>query len=233
MPIPRVPIYIFDILRHHASMTYAHFLWRTYCPTENGFKASVTLHFQKKCVCQEMRCDHSGPVWTQRILAGNCGKPIIAKLAFFPSKFLLIILQLGEESNLEKKNCIFVASVSPLIQTYFLYRQSFFNETESSAVALDHRSHVPGGILEMLRRFSFPVIQDLYRHWTPLVGHLVEGSRSVLATPVLERRRVCSPQSNACINLFDITRSFCLRCNTPQAYKPSLVFSKVQKVTEF
>ena len=69
----------------------------------------------------------------------------------------------------------------------------------------DHGSRVPGGILEMLRRFSFPVIQDLYRHWTPLVGHLVEGSRSVLATPVLERRRVCSPQSNACINLFDIS----------------------------
>ena len=39
--IPRVPIYIFDILRHHASMIYAHFLWRTHCPTKNGFKASV------------------------------------------------------------------------------------------------------------------------------------------------------------------------------------------------
>ena len=41
MEIPRVHIYISDFLRHHASMTYAHFLWRKHCPTENGFKASV------------------------------------------------------------------------------------------------------------------------------------------------------------------------------------------------
>ena len=40
--IPRVPIYIFDILRHHASLTYVHFLWRTHCSTENGFRAAVS-----------------------------------------------------------------------------------------------------------------------------------------------------------------------------------------------
>ena len=39
MLILRVPIYIFDILRHHALMIYAKFLWRTQCPTENGLKA--------------------------------------------------------------------------------------------------------------------------------------------------------------------------------------------------
>ena len=43
MSIPRVPIYIFYILRHYASMTYAHFSWKTHCSTENGFKASVNV----------------------------------------------------------------------------------------------------------------------------------------------------------------------------------------------
>ena len=39
---PRVPIYIFGILRHPKSMIYANFLWRTHCPTKNSLKASVT-----------------------------------------------------------------------------------------------------------------------------------------------------------------------------------------------
>ena len=41
MSIPGFPIYIFGILRHHESMIYAHFLWRTHCPTKNRLKASV------------------------------------------------------------------------------------------------------------------------------------------------------------------------------------------------
>ena len=41
MSIPRVPIYIFDIIRRHASMTNAHFLWRTHRLTQNDFKAGV------------------------------------------------------------------------------------------------------------------------------------------------------------------------------------------------
>ena len=41
MLILRVPIYIFDILRHHVLMIYAQFLWRTHCPTENSLKAAV------------------------------------------------------------------------------------------------------------------------------------------------------------------------------------------------
>ena len=56
----------------------------------------------------------------------------------------------------------------------------------------------------MLRRFSLSVIQDLYRQWTPVLGQMIEGSRSILASPALERRRVASPQSNACMmKLFD------------------------------
>ena len=46
MSIPRVPIYNFDFLRHHVSMIYAHFLWRTHLLTQISLKTGVHLYKQ-------------------------------------------------------------------------------------------------------------------------------------------------------------------------------------------
>ena len=41
MSIPRVPIYIFGILRDHITMIHIHFLWRTHLLAQISFKTGV------------------------------------------------------------------------------------------------------------------------------------------------------------------------------------------------
>ena len=42
MSIPRVPIYIFCILRHHVTIIHVHFQWRTHLLTQVSLKTGVT-----------------------------------------------------------------------------------------------------------------------------------------------------------------------------------------------
>ena len=43
MSIPRVPIYIFCILRHHVTIIHVHFQWRTHLLTQVSLKTGVIV----------------------------------------------------------------------------------------------------------------------------------------------------------------------------------------------
>ena len=77
MSIPRVPIYIFVILRHHVSMMYARFLWRTHCLTSNDFKAGVVQPgvFVLRLTTGWLGIYHEVHIFPQEVALNSCQRP--------------------------------------------------------------------------------------------------------------------------------------------------------------